>query len=91
MPDIAANFMDDVHVRGPPTHYKTDSAGCYISTIFSDPPPQSTPVPCALGLDDQHFEVIPENVGICQFMKEHLNDVNQFLQDVKKAGGNFLG
>ena len=35
MPDIAAAFMDDVNVRGPPTQYETNSAGWYISTAFS--------------------------------------------------------
>src|SRR5882672_5234012 len=65
MPDIAAAFMDNVNVKGPPTNYETDSLGWYVSTAFMDLPPQSSPVPCALGLEDQHFEVIPENPGIC--------------------------
>jgi len=64
MPDIAAAFMDDRNVRGPPTHYETNSSGWYASTAFADPPPQSTPVPCTFGLDGQYFEVIPENNGI---------------------------
>jgi len=51
LPDIAAAFMDDVNVRGPPTQYETNSAGSYILTTFSDPPPQSTPVPCTPALD----------------------------------------
>ena len=76
MPDIAAAFMDDVNVKGPPTRYETDSSGWYVSTAFADPPPQSSPVPCALGSEDQHFEVISENPGIHQFIWEHLNDVN---------------
>ena len=80
MPDIAAAFMDDVNVKGPPTHYETDSSGWYVSTAFADPPPQSSLVPCALGSEDQHFEVIPENPGICQFVWEHLNDMNRVLQ-----------
>jgi len=68
MPDIAVAFMDDVNVRGPPTHYETNSAGWYISIVFADPSPQSTPIPCALALDSQHIEVILENKGICQFI-----------------------
>src|SRR5882724_6581147 len=91
MPDIAAAFMDNVNVRGPPTHYKTNSFGWYTSTAFTDPPPQSAPVPCALSSDGNHFEVIPENTGIHQFTWEHLNDINCVLQRVKKAGGTFLG
>jgi len=105
MPDIAAAFMDDVNVRGPPTQYETNSAGWYISTAFANPPPQSTPVLCTpasdqpcfgsdgqhLGSDDQHYKVIPENTGICQFVWEHLNDVNCVLQCVKKARGTFSG
>src|SRR5882724_12254821 len=72
---------------------------------FADPPPQSVPVPCTpapdhphlgsedqhRGLDDKHFEVIPENTGIHQFVWEHLNDVHHVLQHVKKAGGTFSG
>src|SRR5882724_13273373 len=91
MPDIAAAFMDDMNVRGPPTCNETDSSGWYSSTEFTDPPPQSAPVPCARGSDGNHFEVIPENTGICQFIWEHLNDVNCVLQHVKKAGGTFSG
>ena len=91
MPDIAAAFMDNVNVRGAPTHYETNSSGWYVSTAFTDPPPQLAPVPCALGSDGNHFEVIPENTGICQFTWEHLNDINQIFQCIKKAGGTFLG
>src|SRR5882724_527919 len=58
MPDIAAAFMDNMNVRGPTTHYETDISGWYTSTAFTDLPPQSSPVPCALGSDDNHFEVI---------------------------------
>jgi len=32
MPNIAAAFMDDVNIRGPPTHYETNSSGWYTST-----------------------------------------------------------
>src|SRR5882724_9035461 len=105
MPDIAAAFMDDINVRGPPTQYETNSTGWYISTAFADPPPQTTPIPCApaldhphlssdnqqLSSDDQHFEVIPGNTGIHWFIWEHLNDVNRVLQHVKKARGTFSG
>jgi len=59
MPDIATAFMDNVNVKGPPTCYETDSSAWYVSTAFADPPPQSSPVPCTLGLEDKHFEVIP--------------------------------
>src|SRR5882724_791222 len=51
MPNIAAAFMDDVNVRGPPTWYETNSAGWYILTTFADPLPQPTPVPCSPALD----------------------------------------
>ena len=91
MPDIAATFMDDVNIRGPPTFYETDSSGWYASTAFTDPPPQSAPVPCALGSDGNHFEVIPENSGIHRFAWEHLNNINHVLQDVKKVEGTFSG
>ena len=91
IPDIAAAFMDDVNVRGPPTRYKTNSSGWYSSTTFTDLPPQSALVPCALSLDGNNFEVIPENTGIHQFTWEHLNDVNCVLQHFKKEGGMFSG
>ena len=91
MPDIAAAFMDDVNVRGPPTRYETDSSGWYASTTFADPPPQSAPVPCALSSDGNHFEVIPKNTGIHWFTWEHLNNINHVLQCIKKVGGTFLG
>src|SRR5882724_697539 len=90
MPNIAAAFMDDVNIRGPPTCYKTDSSGWYASTAFIDPPPQSAPIPCALSSDGNHFEVIPKNTGIRRFAWEHLNDINHVLQHVK-VGGMFLG
>jgi len=105
MPDIAADFMDDVNVRGPPTRYETNRAGWYISTAFSEPLTQSALILCALAPDqpcfssdgqhissyDQNYKVIPENTGIRQFVWEHLNDVNRVLQQVKKAGGTFSG
>src|SRR5882724_6197322 len=105
MPYIATAFMDDVNVRGPPTWYKTNSTRWYISTAFSEPLTQSAPILCALapdqpcfgldsqhtGSDDQHYEVIPENTGIRQFIWEHLNDINRVLQRVNKARGTFSG
>jgi len=93
MPNIAAAFMDNVNVRGPPTCYETDSSGWYVSTAFTftDSSPQSAPVPCTLGLDSQPFEVIPKNTGIHWFAWEHLNDINCVLQHVKEAGGTFSG
>jgi len=91
MPNIAATFMDDVNVGGPPTCYETNSSDWYSSTTFTDPPPQLAPVPCALSSDGNHFEVIPENTGICWFAWEHLNDINRVLQHIKKVGGTFLG
>ena len=76
MPNIAAAFMDDVNIRGAPTCYETNISGWYASTTFADPPPQSTPVPCTLSSNSQHFEVIPKNSGNCQFTWEHLNNIN---------------
>jgi len=29
MPDMAAAFMDDVNIKGPPTHYETTEDGWY--------------------------------------------------------------
>jgi len=94
MPDIAAAFMDDVNVRGPPTWYETNSAGWYISTAFSEPPTQPAPILCALapdqpcfGSDGQHYEVIPENTGINRLVWEHLNDISCVLQPVSKMPG----
>ena len=90
MPNIAAAFMDNINVRGPPTCYETNSSGWYIPTEFTDPPPQLSPAPhTTISSDGLHFEVIPENVGICQFVWEHCNDVNQVLQHIKKASGTF--
>ena len=83
--------MDNVNVRGPPTRYETDSSGLYVSTTFTDPPPQLAPIPCALGLDGNNFEVIPENTGIRRFTWEHLNNITHVLQHVKKVGGTFSG
>jgi len=91
IPNIAAAFMDNVNVRGPLTCYETNSSGWYVSTAFADPAPQSAPVPCTIGLNSQHFEVIPKDSGICWFAWEHLNDINCVLQHVKEAGGTFSG
>src|SRR5882724_8683312 len=91
MSDIAATFMDNMNVKGPPTHYKTDSSVWYASTTFTDLPPQSSLVPCALSSDGNHFEVIPENTGTFWSAWEHLNDINHVIQHVKKVGGMFSG
>jgi len=37
MPDIAAAFMDNVNIRGPPTRYETDSSGWYASNSIYRP------------------------------------------------------
>ncbi len=87
MPDIAAAFMDDVNVKGPPTRYETTKEGWYTSTA----PLQLVPVQCASGPDSLYYEVIQDNSRIRRFVWEHLNDVNRVLQRVKKAGGTFSG
>ena len=38
MPDVAAAFMDDINIKGPPTRYETTQDGWYTSMAFSDPP-----------------------------------------------------
>src|SRR5882724_4298668 len=91
MPDMAAAFMDDVNIKGPPTHYETTEDGWYTSTTFTEPPLQPHLVPCALGLDGLFYEVTVENSGICHFVGDHVNDVNRILQHLKKAGGTFSG
>src|SRR5882724_1763572 len=69
-----------------------------ISPLPLQTPRQSAPILCAptldqphLSLDDQHYEVIPENTRIRWFIWEHLNDINCVLQHVKKAGGIISG
>ena len=64
MPEIAAAFMDDVNIRGPPTRYEMDANGWYTSTTFTEPPPQADPVPCAPDPDGLYYEVLPQNPGI---------------------------
>ncbi len=64
MPHVAAAFMDDVNVKGSPTHYETTQDGWYTSSAFSDPPSQQRPVLCALGPDRLYYEVIVDNPGI---------------------------
>ena len=49
MPDMAAAFMDDINIKGPPTYYETPEDGWYTSTAFTEPQPQPHPVPCASG------------------------------------------
>ena len=55
MPNVAAAFMDDVNVKGPPTRYETNKGRCYTSTAFSKPPMQQGPVLCASGPDGLHI------------------------------------
>ena len=52
---------------------------------------QSRPVSCASGLDGLYYKVIAANLGIRQFIWEHVHDVNRVLQHVKKARGTFSG
>ena len=87
MPDMATAFMDEVNIKGPPTHYETTEDGQYTSTTFTEPPLQSHLVPCALGPDSLFYEVTAENSGICRFICDHVNDMNRILQQFKKAGG----
>ena len=91
MPDMAAPFMDDINIKGPPTHYVTTEDGWYTSSAFSDPPNQSRLVICALGPDSWFYEVLGNNLAIHRFVWEHVHDVNRVLQHVKKAGGMFSG
>ena len=64
MPGVAAAFMDDVNIKGPPTRYETTEDGWYTSSAFADPPVQSRPVSCTSGPDGLYYEVIAENLGI---------------------------
>ena len=89
MPDMAAAFMDDVNIKGPPTHYKNTEDGWYTSTAFMEPPPQPHLVLCASGLDSLFYEVTAENSGICHFVHDHISDINRILQWFKKARGSF--
>ena len=91
MPDVAAAFMDDVNIKGPPTRYETTEDGWYTSTAFSDPPNQDRPVICTPGPDGRFYEVFGENLAIRRFVWEHVHNVNRVLQRVKKAGGTFSG
>src|SRR5882724_2642874 len=91
MPDMAAAFMDDVNIKGLPTHYKTTIDRWYTSTTFKKPLPQPHPVPCASGPDGLFYEVTVENSGVCHFFCDHINNINRILQWFKKAGGTFSG
>ena len=91
MPDVAAAFMDDVNIKGPPTHYETTEDGWYTSMAFSDPPYQSRPVICVSGLDGRFYEVLGDNPAIRRFVWEHVHDMNRVLQRIKKAGSMFSG
>jgi len=93
MPEVAAPFLDDVAVKGPPTRYETDKDGWYIPSplgLIADEN-QSTPVPHAQGEDGVWYEVIKENSGIRRFVWEHMNNVNRVIQRIKKSGGTFSG
>src|SRR5882724_1616726 len=76
MSDMAAAFMGDVNIKGPPTHYETTEDGWYTSTAFMDPLLQPHLVPCTSGLDGLFYEVTVENSGICHFVHDHVNNVN---------------
>ena len=80
IPNMAAAFMDDVNIKGLPTHYETNESGWYKSTTFMEPLPQPHPVPCALGMDSLFYEVTAEIYGICHFVHDHINDINRILQ-----------
>jgi len=101
MPNIAAAFMDDVNVRGPPTRYKNQQHRMVYIRCFANPTTVCS-ILCALASDqprfgsdskhissdDQHYEVIPRTLGSISCW-EHLNDINHVLQHVKKAGEPF--
>jgi len=89
MPDTVAAFMDDINVKGMPTHYETTEDRWYTSTAFTEPLPQLHLVPCASGPDGLFYEVTAENSGIHHFIQDHINDINRILQQFKKAGGTF--
>jgi len=57
MPDMAAAFMDDINIKGPPTCYETTENGWYTSTSFTEPQLQPHPVPCASSPDSLFYEV----------------------------------
>jgi len=93
---MAAAFMDDVNVRRATYSVRTNSTGWYISTTFADP---CTVHSCSLspclqtttlagcstlwGHSGEHWDP-SVHLG-------HLNDINQVLQCVKKAGGTYSG
>ena len=91
MPVMAAAFMDDINIKGPPTHHETTEYGLYTSTTFTEPPPQPHPVPYAAGLDSLFYEFTVENSGTHHFICDHINNINRILQRLKKAGGTFSG
>src|SRR5882724_5881151 len=91
MPNTATAFMDDINIKGLPTHYETTEDGWYTSTAFTEPPQQPCLVPCASGLDSLFYEVTAENSGIHCFVRDHVNDMNRILQQFKNARGTFSG
>ena len=68
VPDVAAAFMDDINIKGPPTRYETTEDGWYTSMAFSDPPDHSCPVICVSGPDSRFYEVLVESPAICWFV-----------------------
>jgi len=88
MPNIAAAFMDDMNIRGPPTCYETNSSGWYSSTAFTDPPPQLA-LYLVLRLGCNHFEVVPENTGISSVLLGSISTTLTVSSKHQKGGGTF--
>jgi len=97
MPDIAAAFMDDVNVRGPPTQYETRSTGWYISTAFCRHPatvcshylrPYSRPATPQLGWST--LRGYPQRTLDLSVHLEHLNDINRVLPVCQESRRNLL-
>jgi len=83
MPDIATAFMDDVNFRGPPLTMRPTVQDGISLPCLQTPHPVSS-IPCASA---QMISIWGHsgNIGIYCFIWEHLNNVNQVLQCVKKA------
>jgi hypothetical protein len=90
---VAAPFMDDVPVKGPPSHYETDDKGWYLPSPMGYMPDdnQQSAVPHESDSDGIFYEVIEENPGIRRFVWEHLGNINCVRQRIKKCGGTFSG
>jgi hypothetical protein len=41
--------------------------------------------------NENGFDTIPDNPGICRFVWEHLQNMNQIIQYIKHIGGTFSG